>query len=114
MGIALRKNSRDNPKYEDLLKDCGGKETHWADEVERVNKKVTVTFLKIKDLRRTFPKEEFFQSEETLNSLRNVLNVYAYYNPSIGYCQSMNCMYFRGISGVIKTSHCGLVIVSFV
>ncbi len=46
----------------------------------------------MKDLYRTFPKEEKFQNEEKIGMLRNVLNTYAYYNPNIGYCQSMNCM----------------------
>lgn len=43
-----------------------------------------------KDLKRTLPSVSWVQSEDGLCSLRRLLQAYAYRNPSIGYCQSMN------------------------
>ena len=43
-----------------------------------------------KDLRRTFPDNHLYESEEGLAMLRRVLLAYSVYNPTIGYCQSMN------------------------
>ena len=43
-----------------------------------------------KDLRRTFPDNHLYESEEGLAMLRRVLMAYSVYNPAIGYCQSMN------------------------
>eukprot|EP01035_Chromulina_nebulosa_P018755 gene18755-24522_t len=43
-----------------------------------------------KDLRRTLPACEWIQSDQGIESLRNVLRAYALRNPLVGYCQSMN------------------------
>eukprot|EP00004_Rigifila_ramosa_P008796 TRINITY_DN2015_c1_g1_i1.p1 TRINITY_DN2015_c1_g1~~TRINITY_DN2015_c1_g1_i1.p1 ORF type:complete len:382 (-),score=58.68 TRINITY_DN2015_c1_g1_i1:27-1172(-) len=43
-----------------------------------------------KDLRRTFPSNERFESEEGLAMLRRVLIAYSWKNTSVGYAQSMN------------------------
>jgi hypothetical protein len=43
-----------------------------------------------KDLRRTFPTNVNFQSEQGIAELRRVLLAYALRNPGLGYCQSMN------------------------
>lgn len=51
-----------------------------------------------KDLWRTFPQEEFFIKNATIQSLRNVLVAYSYRNPNIGYCQGMNFIAGRLLS----------------
>ena len=43
-----------------------------------------------KDLRRTFPENEHFKTEEGLSPLRRVLFAYSIRNQEVGYCQSMN------------------------
>ena len=43
-----------------------------------------------KDLRRTFPDNHLYESEEGLAMLRRVLLAYSVHNPVVGYCQSMN------------------------
>lgn len=43
-----------------------------------------------KDVARTFPEHEFFQTGKGQLELQAVLTAYAVHNPAIGYCQSMN------------------------
>ena len=43
-----------------------------------------------KDLQRTFPSHDFFESKEGTETLRRVLLAYSVRNPAVGYCQSMN------------------------
>lgn len=43
-----------------------------------------------KDLRRTFPSNDNFTTEEGLAPLRRLLIAYSVRNPAVGYCQSMN------------------------
>jgi len=43
-----------------------------------------------KDVDRTFPEHESFESEATIGCLRRVLQAHAVHNPDIGYCQSLN------------------------
>ena len=43
-----------------------------------------------KDLRRTFPDNHLYESEEGLGMLRRVLLAYSLHNPTVGYAQSMN------------------------
>jgi hypothetical protein len=42
------------------------------------------------DLHRTFPQDPFFQNEEIIQKLKNVLLAYSRRNISIGYCQGFN------------------------
>eukprot|EP00958_Prasinococcus_capsulatus_P019715 scaffold2462_cov402-Prasinococcus_capsulatus_cf.AAC.19 len=42
------------------------------------------------DIPRTFPEHELLKSDAFRSSMRNVLLAYAYHNPEVGYCQSLN------------------------
>ena len=42
------------------------------------------------DLKRTFPKDPFFQEEENIKKLKNILLAFSRRNSSIGYCQGFN------------------------
>jgi hypothetical protein len=51
-----------------------------------------------KDIRRSFPEHDLFQTEQGLQSLTNVLRAYAWRNPKVGYTQGMNlvCSHLLG------------------
>lgn len=42
------------------------------------------------DIPRTFPEHPLLKSQAFRTSMRNVLLAYAYHNPEVGYCQSLN------------------------
>ena len=63
--------------YKNLLNQSKDENTQAMDDIE-------------KDLHRSFPEHPYFQNENGINSLRNVLVAYSFHNPIIGYCQSMN------------------------
>jgi len=56
--------------------------------ISQLNEKVNISIEK--DLSRTFPEHDFFDTDEGLSSLRMVLQCYAMHNPNVGYCQSLN------------------------
>ena len=63
--------------YQNILKEVQGVTTQATLDVE-------------KDLQRSFPEHPVFQTQEGLDSLRNVLVAYSFRNPVVGYAQGMN------------------------
>ncbi|CAH8568068.1 unnamed protein product [Schistosoma curassoni] len=67
-----------NPGYYDkLINGVQGCNNFVNEEIER-------------DLHRSFPEHPAYHTPEGIQSLRRVLTAYAYRNPNVGYCQSMN------------------------
>ncbi|KAF7258896.1 hypothetical protein EG68_03839 [Paragonimus skrjabini miyazakii] len=67
-----------NPGYYDrLVRQTEGRVNFVVEEIER-------------DLHRSLPEHPAYHTPEGIASLRRVLTTYAYRNPSVGYCQSMN------------------------
>ncbi|KAL6059243.1 TBC1 domain member 4 [Balamuthia mandrillaris] len=73
----LREDAVHKYSYEEVLKNYEGK---FSVHIRQINK----------DLYRTFPDKEQYQSEEGISSLRRLLAAYSWSNPLVGYCQSMN------------------------
>ncbi|CAO3592844.1 unnamed protein product [Absidia cylindrospora] len=63
--------------YDDLLKMYAGQESLATEEIE-------------KDVNRSLPEYAAYQTPEGIGRLRRVLTAYAWQNPELGYCQSMN------------------------
>ncbi|THD24076.1 TBC1 domain family member 9B [Fasciola hepatica] len=63
--------------YDQLVRQTEGRVNYVVEEIER-------------DLHRSLPEHPAYHTPEGIASLRRVLTTYAYRNPSVGYCQSMN------------------------
>lgn len=63
--------------YERLHTENNGKLSLSTEEIE-------------KDLNRSLPEYDGYQTDEGINALRRVLYAYSYYDPEVGYCQAMN------------------------
>eukprot|EP01103_Thecamoeba_quadrilineata_P015121 TRINITY_DN4680_c0_g1_i1.p1 TRINITY_DN4680_c0_g1~~TRINITY_DN4680_c0_g1_i1.p1 ORF type:complete len:937 (+),score=167.18 TRINITY_DN4680_c0_g1_i1:240-2813(+) len=63
--------------YHGLMKKFQDKESKSTEEIE-------------KDLSRSFPYHPYYQTEEGIDALRNVLTTYSWRNAKVGYCQSLN------------------------
>lgn len=63
--------------YEELVHQTEGRVNFVVEEIER-------------DLHRSLPEHPAYHTSEGIAALRRVLTTYAYRNPSVGYCQSMN------------------------
>ena len=63
--------------YQNLLRTNQNKSNSAVEQIER-------------DLRRTFPGHALFDTADGLGKLRRVLTAYCWWNPALGYCQSMN------------------------
>ncbi|VDP93702.1 unnamed protein product, partial [Echinostoma caproni] len=63
--------------YDQLVRQTEGRINYVVEEIER-------------DLHRSLPEHPAYHTPEGIASLRRVLTTYAYRNPSVGYCQSMN------------------------
>jgi hypothetical protein len=74
---AAQKKQKDPNLYKNLLN------TH-KNQVTEATKQID------NDIDRTYPEHPFISQADTRQLLRNILVAYAFYNPHIGYCQSMN------------------------
>ncbi|TGZ74123.1 hypothetical protein CRM22_001118 [Opisthorchis felineus] len=63
--------------YAELVRQTEGRVNFVVEEIER-------------DLHRSLPEHPAYHTSEGIAALRRVLTTYAYRNPSVGYCQSMN------------------------
>lgn len=75
---ALRKLEANPGYYQDVLEKS--KEKPVTEAMNEIDKDVT----------RSMPNHPFFQQQESLDALRNVLVAYSERSPHIGYCQAMN------------------------
>ena len=78
--------SRGDKSYGQLVDEINGLEI----DAESGVRKTKIAMEVEKDLRRTFPNNSHFESEQGIDSLRTLLICYGIRNPTVGYCQSMN------------------------
>jgi hypothetical protein len=80
--LARMKEQKDDRLYFQLLEQNRGVVTDATKQVDA-------------DIDRTFSTHPFFSDKTNQDLLRNILYTYSFYNPKIGYCQSMN--YLAGV-----------------
>jgi len=90
---AILKSEVKTGYYNELLTKFKGKQSLSTEEIER-------------DLKRSFPGHPFYQREEGLSSLRNVLSAYSWHNQKIGYCQSMVRVSLLAFDCTLTLSNC--------
>lgn len=79
--------------FSDAMTDFASNPDYYANLVEESMGKCCLATEEIeRDLHRSLPEHPAFQSETGIAALRRVLTAYAYRNPKIGYCQSMNIL----------------------
>ncbi|MGH0144224.1 UNVERIFIED_CONTAM: hypothetical protein FKN15_002639 [Acipenser sinensis] len=79
--------------FSDAITDLASHPDYYANLVEESMGKCCMATEEIeRDLHRSLPEHPAFQNETGIAALRRVLTAYAYRNPKIGYCQSMNIL----------------------
>jgi hypothetical protein len=94
-GIRSLKESGMN--YQKLMESFATTTSEAAEQIEKVSFSfcVQTSDVCLQDLKRTFATETEVQTEANVIKMRNILRVYSCVAPSIGYCQSMNCIPFK-------------------
>ncbi|XP_062910060.1 TBC1 domain family member 8 isoform X1 [Mobula hypostoma] len=79
--------------FSDAVTDKATHPDYYANLVDKSMGKCCLATEEIeRDLHRSLPEHPAFQSDTGIAALRRVLTAYAYRNPKIGYCQSMNIL----------------------
>ncbi|XP_038673570.1 TBC1 domain family member 8 isoform X1 [Scyliorhinus canicula] len=79
--------------FSDAVTDLAAHPDYYANLVEESMGRCCMATEEIeRDLHRSLPEHPAFQSDTGIAALRRVLTAYAYRNPKIGYCQSMNIL----------------------
>ncbi|KAK1167672.1 TBC1 domain family member 8-like [Acipenser oxyrinchus oxyrinchus] len=79
--------------FSDAITDLASHPDYYANLVDESMGKCCMATEEIeRDLHRSLPEHPAFQNETGIAALRRVLTAYAYRNPKIGYCQSMNIL----------------------
>ncbi|XP_048388576.1 TBC1 domain family member 8-like [Stegostoma tigrinum] len=80
-------------QFSDAVTDLASHPDYYANLVDESMGKCCMATEEIeRDLHRSLPEHPAFQSDTGIAALRRVLTAYAYRNPKIGYCQSMNIL----------------------
>uniref|UniRef100_UPI00398E4736 TBC1 domain family member 8-like isoform X2 n=1 Tax=Pristiophorus japonicus TaxID=55135 RepID=UPI00398E4736 len=79
--------------FSDAVTDLAAHPNYYANLVDKSMGRCCMATEEIeRDLHRSLPEHPAFQSDTGIAALRRVLTAYAYRNPKIGYCQSMNIL----------------------
>lgn len=79
--------------FSDACSSLAAHQNYYTDLVEKSRGQTNIATEEIeRDLHRSLPEHPAFQNDTGISALRRVLRAYAYRNPTIGYCQSMNIL----------------------